>query len=106
MQTFKPAIRWWAPLSPRIIAHFSETLLVHNDRLIYRRGIFNKSEVAIPFARITNYAAEQSFFDRIFGIGNFRVETAAANISPELLLTGYPYALRDILARALNAGSS
>jgi uncharacterized membrane protein YdbT with pleckstrin-like domain len=105
MQTFKPVIRWWSLVNPRVIAHFSESLTVHNDRMIYRRGILSKSEVAIPFTRITNYSAEQNLFDRIFGVGNFRIETAAANMAPELALTGYSYKLRDILARALNLGN-
>jgi uncharacterized membrane protein YdbT with pleckstrin-like domain len=83
------------------MAHFSESLVVHADRLIFKRGIFEKSEVVIPFARITNYAAQQSFFDRIFGTGDFRIETAGSSITPELVLTGYTYELRNVFARAL-----
>ena len=102
MQTFKPVIRWWSFVKFRLIAHFSETLEVYEDRLVYRRGILNKSEVVVPFSRITNYSADQNVFDRIFGTGDFKVETAGSNTTPELLLTGYSYKLRDILARALN----
>jgi len=102
MQSFKPAIRWWSLVNPRVIAHFSETLDVFEDRLMYRKGIFNKSEVVIPFSRVTNYAADQNVFDRIFGFGNFRIETAGS-VAPELTLIGYSYKLRDILARALKA---
>jgi membrane protein YdbS with pleckstrin-like domain len=101
MQTFRPVIRWWSLANPRITAHFSESLIVHADRFIFRKGVFDKSEVVIPFARITNYAAEQSFFDRIFGIADFKIETAASTITPELTLAGYPYELRNVLARAL-----
>jgi uncharacterized membrane protein YdbT with pleckstrin-like domain len=100
MQSFKPVIRWWSLVNMRIIAHFSETLDVYEDRLMYRRGILSKNEVVIPFARVTNYAADQNLFDRIFQVGNFRVETAGS-ISPELVLTGYSYKLKDILTRAL-----
>ena len=105
MQTFKPVIRWWSLVNPRIIAHFSESVTVHNDRLIFRKGILSKSEVAIPFSRITNYSAEQTLFDRIFGVGTFKIEPAASNIAPELMLMGYSYKLRDILARSLNIGN-
>ncbi|MGE5249377.1 MAG: PH domain-containing protein [Bacteroidota bacterium] len=101
MQTFRPVIRWWSLVNPRILAHFSESLVVHPDRFIFRKGILDKSEVVIPFARITNYADQQSFFDRIFGISNFKVETAGSSIAPELTLNGYPYELRSVLARAL-----
>lgn len=102
MQSFKPAIRWWSLVNPRVIAHFSETLDIYEDRLMYRRGILSKNEVVIPFTRVTNYAADQNLFDRIFRVGNFRVETAGS-ISPELVLTGYSYKLKDILTRALRA---
>jgi uncharacterized membrane protein YdbT with pleckstrin-like domain len=102
MQSFKPVIRWWSLVNPRIIAHFSERLDVLDDRLAYRRGILSKSEVVIPFSRNTNYAADQNLFDRIFGVGDFRVETAGS-ITPELTLIGYKYKLRDILSYALGS---
>ena len=101
MQTFRPVIRWWSIVNPRVIAHFSEALEVRDDRLVYRTGIISKNEVVIPFSRITNYSADQNLFDRIFGTGNFRVETAGS-IAPELTLIGYSYRLRGILAQALN----
>jgi uncharacterized membrane protein YdbT with pleckstrin-like domain len=102
MQTFKPVIRWWTIVSMRILAYFTETLEVRDDRLVYIKGIFSKSEVVIPFSRITNYSADQSLLDRIFGVGNFKVETAGSNITPELNLIGYSYKLRDVLAQAMD----
>ncbi|MCE9644465.1 MAG: PH domain-containing protein [Chloroflexi bacterium] len=102
MQSFKPVIRWWSIVNPRIIAHFSETLEVHDDTLVYRKGIFSKSEVVVPFSRMTNYASEQNLFDRIFGVANIRIETAGS-VAPEIELIGYSYKLRDILARAMKA---
>lgn len=69
---------------------------------MYRKGLLNKSEVVIPFSRVTNYAAEQNLFDRIFGVGDFKIETAGS-VAPELTLIGYSYKLRDILARSLKA---
>jgi uncharacterized membrane protein YdbT with pleckstrin-like domain len=106
MQTFRPVIRWWSLTNPRITAHFSESLVVHADRLIFKKGIFDKSEVVIPFSRITNYSGEQSFFDRIFGIGDFRIETAGSSIAPELVLIGYRYEVRNVFARALTKETS
>ncbi len=105
MQTFKPVIRWWTIVKMRIIQHFSETLEVRDDRLVYIKGIFNKNEVVIPFSRITNYSADQNFLDRIFGVGNFKVETAGSTLTPELELVGYSYKLRDVLAQALDRGN-
>jgi uncharacterized membrane protein YdbT with pleckstrin-like domain len=100
MQSFKPAIRWWSLVNPRLIAHFTERLDIHEDSLTYTRGIFSKSEVSVPFSRVTNYGVDQNLFDRVFGVGNFKVETAGS-VAPELILVGYSYKLRDILARAL-----
>ena len=101
MQTFKPVIRWWSLVNPRLIAHFTETLEVHADRLMYRKGILNKSEVVIPFSRIANFGTDQNLFDRIFGVGNFRIETAGSSIAPELMLIGYSYTLRDIFSQSI-----
>jgi len=106
MQTFRPVIRWWTVIYPRLIAHFTESLEVHADRLVYKRGVFNKSEDVILFTRVTNYSAHQNFFDRIFSTADFQVETAAAGVTPELTLRGYSYKLRDILAQALERGRS
>jgi uncharacterized membrane protein YdbT with pleckstrin-like domain len=105
MQIFKPVIRWWSLVNPRLIAYFSESLEVQIDRLVYRKGILSKSEIVIPFSRITNYSDDQNFFDRIFGVGNFRVETAGS-IAPELTLIGYSHKLRDVLAQALNSSKA
>jgi uncharacterized membrane protein YdbT with pleckstrin-like domain len=102
MRTFKPVIRWWSVVNPRIIAHFSETLDVYEDRFMFRMGILSKSEVVVPFSRVTNYATDQNLFDRIFGVGTFRIETAGS-IAPEMELIGYSYKLKDILNRALNS---
>ena len=102
MQSFRPVIRWWSFVKCRLIAHFSEILEVHPDRLIYRKGILSKSETVIPFARITNYSADQNVFDRIFGTVDFRVETAGSNITPELHLIGYSSKLREVLSQALD----
>ena len=102
MQSFKPVIRWWSLVNPRIIAHFSERLDVYEDSLMYQTGIFSKSEVVIPFSRVTNYAADQNLLDRVFGVGNFRIETAGS-VAPELILIGYSYSLRDLLARSMKA---
>ncbi len=102
MEIYKPVIRWWSLVNPRILAHFSESVTVQSDRFVFKKGIMDKSEVVIPFSRITNYADQQSFFDRMFGISNFKIETAGSSITPELTLTGYPYKLREVLARALS----
>lgn len=101
MATYRPKIRWWSLRDTRLIAHFSESLDVLDDRMVLRRGTFSTSEVVIPFSRITNYSATQSFFDRIFNICHFRIETAGSKVT-ELSLSGYPETLREVLAEAVD----
>lgn len=101
MPLYRPAIRWWSLRNMRLSARFSESLEVLDDRLVLRRGLFSKNEIVVPFSRITNYSASQSFFDRIFNIAHFRIETAGSMAS-ELTLSGYPEVLRDVLAEAVD----
>ena len=101
MTIYRPAIRWWSLRDTKLIAHFNESLEVLDDRLVLRKGTFSKTETVIPFARITNYVVNQSFFDRVFNICHFHIETAGS-IAPELNLAGYPESLRDILAKAVD----
>ncbi|HEX9796751.1 MAG TPA: PH domain-containing protein [Anaerolineales bacterium] len=101
MTMYRPAIRWWSLRDTKLIAHFNESLEVLEDRLVLRKGTFSKTETVIPFDRITNYNVSQSFFDRIFNICHFRIETAGS-IAPELHLAGYPESLKDVLSNAVD----
>ena len=98
----KPVVRWWSLVDSRLVAHFTEALEIHTDRFVHRKGILSKRESVIRFAHITNYAAEQNLFDRVFGIANFSIETSAGGMEPELELRGYPYQLRNFLSRTLD----
>ena len=100
MRTYRPAIRWWSLIYSRLIAHYTETPEVHRDRFVKRTGVFTKSETVIPFFRITNYSAEQTVIDRMDGIWYFTIETAGS-LSTELILSGYPGKLRDVLSRTV-----
>jgi uncharacterized membrane protein YdbT with pleckstrin-like domain len=98
----KPVIRWWSLGDSRLVAHFTETLEVHTDRFVHRRGVLSKRESVVLYSRITNYTADQNLFDRLFGVANFCIETAAGSMEPELRLRGYPYQLRSFLSKMLD----
>ena len=78
MRTYRPAVRWWSLIDSRLIAHYTETPEVHRDRFVLRTGVFTKCETVIPFSRITNYSAEQTVIDRMYGIWDFTIETAGS----------------------------
>jgi membrane protein YdbS with pleckstrin-like domain len=100
MQVFRPAIRWWSLTGSKLVAHYTESVEIHEDHLTFRKGIVSRSEVVIPFSRITNYTADQNLFDRMYGVGNFNIETAGS-VGPELRLMGYPYKLGGVLNASL-----
>lgn len=104
MTIYRPKVRWWSLLHMRLAAHYAESLEVLDDRLVLRKGVFSKTETVVPFSRITNYSASQSFFDRIFNICHFHIETAGSTVS-ELTLPGYPESLRRVLAEAVDFGA-
>ncbi len=97
MQRFNPAIRWWSIINPRLIAHFSESVDIYEDRIVFSKGVFNKSQIVIPASKITNYSINQSLFERMFGVSDFVFETAGST-GPELILKSYPNHLKDALA--------
>ncbi len=97
MQRFHPAFRWWSIVNPRLIAHFSESVDIHEDRIVLSKGVFNKSQVVMPTSKITNYSINQSFLERIFGVSDFVFETAGSS-GPELILKSYPNRLKEALA--------
>ncbi len=101
MEKFRPKIRWWSLVDSRLLAHYSETLEVWDDRFVMRRGILSKNETVIPFSSITNYSSQQSFFDRVFNICRLVIETAGS-INPELDLRGYPEKLLEVFADAVD----
>jgi uncharacterized membrane protein YdbT with pleckstrin-like domain len=86
-----------------LLAHFTETLEVYTDRFVFRQGIFAKREDVVFFMHITNYSTRQSILDRIFGVANYSIETAAHTAVPELELRGYTYRLREFLSKMLQA---
>jgi uncharacterized membrane protein YdbT with pleckstrin-like domain len=61
-----PLIRWGTTI-----------FAVTNRRVMYRTGVFNKSGIDIPVARINSVQFRQAFIDRLFGAGTLIVESAS-----------------------------
>ncbi|MDN4482397.1 PH domain-containing protein [Demequina lignilytica] len=66
---------WWA-LSP-FIRWFATHFVVTDRRVIYRSGVFTKSGIDIPIARIATVQFRHGMIDRMFRTGKLIVESAS-----------------------------
>ncbi len=60
----------------RYIRWASTVLVLTNDRLIYRAGVFTRHGVEIPLERINTVFLRQSVFERLMGSGDLSLESA------------------------------
>jgi hypothetical protein len=52
------------------------------DRVSINKGILTKTRQNIPFRSITDFALEQTIFDRLLHIGSIKIQTAGQSHSP------------------------
>ena len=72
-------------------------LTVTDTEIIYDKGLLNKEHSEISISRIRAIRVKQSFFDRIFGVGEISIYTAGDN--PELVAVGMsvPNSIRELI---------
>lgn len=63
-------------------------LTVTDTEIIYDKGLLNKEHSEISISRIRAIRVKQSFFNRIFGVGEISIYTAGDN--PEIVAKGMP----------------
>lgn len=63
-------------------------LTVTESEIVYDTGLLNKEHSEISISRIRAIRVKQSFFDRIFGVGEISIYTAGDN--PEIVARGMP----------------
>lgn len=63
-------------------------LTVTDTEIIFDTGLLNKEHSEISISRIRAIRVKQSFFDRIFGVGEISIYTAGDN--PEIVAKGMP----------------
>jgi len=61
-----PLVRWGTTI-----------FAVTNRRVMYRTGVFSKSGIDIPIARINSVQFRHDFIDRMFGAGTLIIESAS-----------------------------
>ncbi|WP_329789044.1 PH domain-containing protein [Lentzea sp. DG1S-22] len=64
--TIAPLVRWRT-------THFTLT----SDRVMYREGVFKRTGLDIPLARVNSVRFEHSFVDRLLGCGTLVIESAS-----------------------------
>ena len=83
---------WWDPIklltgiavlvalgffAARYAQWATTNFVVTSDRVIYRVGVFAKKGTEIPIEKINAVHFEQRIFERVLGLGNLRIESAA-----------------------------
>lgn len=70
----------WAAIIMRIMtlfimAHY-RTLILEKSSVTYQVGIISQHTTSLPYNRISESGYNQSFAERIFGVGTLRIDTA------------------------------
>ncbi len=66
----------WLLVAP-LVRWGTTTFAVTDRRVMYRTGVFNKSGIDIPIARINSVQFRHDFIDRLFGAGTLIIESAS-----------------------------
>ena len=81
-----------------VACYLTQTYELTEDALIFRKGIFVKQEIIVPYERIQTIKKNQWFYMVPFGLVRLMVETAAhSGKEAEVDLPLVPYALYDEL---------
>lgn len=64
------------------------TLTVKQRDILYEKGLLSKSRVEFGIAGVRTVKVNQSFFDRIFGVGSIQIYTSGDQ--PEIEVKGLP----------------
>lgn len=75
----------------------SVKITIENDTLIYEKGLLSKSHTEIGIDKIKTLKVQQSFMQRIMGVGDIEVYTAGD--IPEIVAKGLPDAdkIRELI---------
>ena len=66
----------WFLVAP-LVRWGTTTFAVTDRRVMFRTGVFNKSGIDIPIARINSVQFRHDFIDRLFGAGTLIIESAS-----------------------------
>ena len=66
----------------------STKIIVSNDELEFEKGLLSKERIEIKLNMIRSVKVNQSFFQRIFGVGD--LEIYSSGDEPEIIVSGMP----------------
>lgn len=66
----------------------ASTLTVKERDILYEKGLLSKSRVEFGIAGVRTVRVNQTFFDRIFGVGSIQIYTSGDQ--PEIEVKGMP----------------
>lgn len=73
----------WATVILRIMTLFImakyRILTLEKDGVTYRVGIISQHTTSLPYSRISESGYNQSFAERLFGVGTLRIDTAGGS---------------------------
>ena len=92
------------PLPSALRRQFTKTT-ISGERLHYETGMFAKTTRTIQLSKLQDLRVDQTFMQRIFGVGNLSIETAGAASWEAIRDVDNPQAVADeILNRAHQHG--
>ena len=92
------------PLPSALRRQFTKTT-ISGERLHYETGMFAKTTRTIQLSKLQDLRVDQTFMQRIFGVGNLSIETAGAASWEAIRHVDNPQAVADeILNRAHQHG--
>jgi membrane protein YdbS with pleckstrin-like domain len=102
-----PGVPEWAPWSlviPAILLFFTairhmrrrlSKVTVTGDKLRYEAGLFSKSTRSVELVKVQDVRVDQTFWQRMFGIGDLSLETAGGSSRIEMDSIDRPQAAAD-----------
>jgi uncharacterized membrane protein YdbT with pleckstrin-like domain len=80
-------------------------MVLTNERLILRAGVFAKTGREIPLERINDLTYRQRFFERLIGAGDLLVESAGERGQEILRMVPRPMRVQQAIYKQMQAAS-
>ena len=93
-------------LGARLVSWQTTHFVVTNERLVFRSGILAKHSRDIPLDKINDLESRQTFFERILGAGDLRIESAGERGLQTFSDIPHPDAVQQEIYRQMEANQA